>query len=184
MTAVTETPERLAPVAVDCTFCLTQFLSRARDRMPVHCPRCGHSVRVKRPGGPTGPETWPQPTAEGDQDDDDGDTYIRDEHGRLVPAEWTADGDLIPATHTRQTPRPAPAAFRSGPANPAGELAARHYRVNPDTAHGGCQIIETMPLGQADALPIQCLSWAEHTFGPARVCAGHHTALTTPRVKR
>jgi DNA-directed RNA polymerase subunit RPC12/RpoP len=113
----------LPPVAVDCGWCATQFLSRAKHMQSVHCPRCKHSIRVKRKRdyplspSPVPPPAQTEPDAQaaslplraeacnpipptpptgvggpaGDYDDEGDETYIYDQAGRLVLAEWTSD---------------------------------------------------------------------------------------------
>jgi DNA-directed RNA polymerase subunit RPC12/RpoP len=139
---------QLPPVTVDCASCGNQWISRARRHTPVHCPRCGHSVRVKRPG-----------TAAGVQAADDG--------------PGPAPASPAPASPPAASPRPAgatalpralhrpllvpgvaverlaaPAAARPGPVpaaapgretTTAGALAALGWRISPRA--GGCQII-------------------------------------------
>jgi hypothetical protein len=96
--------------------------------------------------------------------DDDGGTYIYDGAGRLVLAEWSAGGYLVPAA-------------RAEPADYAAELAARNYEVNRAAAPGCCQIATANP----EPLPRQeCPAPAVNVFGSARVCGQHHRALTTP----
>jgi hypothetical protein len=73
----------------------------------------------------------------GDQADDEGDeTYIRDELGRLVPAEWTEDGRLVPIASLAAVK--APAAPPTPEITWEGALAALGWRLAPVT--GGCQI--------------------------------------------
>jgi hypothetical protein len=90
--------------------------------------------------------------------DDDGETYVYDERGQLVPGEWTPDGRLVPA--------------QLSPERKAAELAARGYRENPAAPVGGCHITETAPVVQ------DCPLVAEADFAGLRVCGPHHHALT------
>ena len=167
----------LPPVTVDCRWCESQFLSRARDQQPVHCPRCGHSVRVKRrpaelaaaaaaEPAPPAPVTVTRPPAavqvlpdeDLDDEDDDGGTYMYDQHGNLIPAEWSPEHGLIPL----QVP-----AWRRDD-----ELANRGYRENLNARPGGCRITETRPSVH------DCPLAATEVCAGLRVCDLHHYALT------
>jgi len=179
MTAVTETSERLAPVAVDCSWCRSQFLSRARHHTVVRCPRCKHAVRVKRPDRlgarparpraavlPTVSVTVPDPPISADdEEDDDGETYVYDKSGRLVLAEWTADGRLVPAGR---------------PATPVidyrAELAARNWKLRH---HGAltCYVIAMTPHGWHWVPPEECPARAEHEIPGGAICSRHYQAL-------
>jgi hypothetical protein len=185
------------PVAVNCGRCSAQFLSRARHMMPVHCPRCGCSNRVKRwdavpapiaresektPVGGGGAETrsaFPdkgpaaeltacqlapsQITASGivdddeDDEDDDDETYIYDELGRLVLAEWTVDGRLVPA---------APARPRAPEVTWGDALAMLGWRLS--RVIGGCQIVEAHQL---------CGMETTRRITDGWVCGPHYSAL-------
>ena len=75
------------------------------------------------------------------QEVDDGGTYIYDEAGRLVPAEWTEDGRLVPARpQTTGTARPADGHASPGqqPVTWAGALAHLGWRLDPSAE--GCEI--------------------------------------------
>jgi hypothetical protein len=171
----------LPPVTVACG-CGHRFASRARHQMPVHCPGCGRSVRVKRPPGPAiqapgdrraAGHLTPGPSPPGpavvaiaadDDDGDDGETYIYDERGQLVRAEWTDDGRLVPATAA---------------ADHAAELEMRGYIVSLASPAGACPIVNTTGVN-----PGLCGGAARSDFGPYRICERHHRALTTPLSQR
>ncbi|HET9969190.1 MAG TPA: hypothetical protein VFQ68_13225 [Streptosporangiaceae bacterium] len=184
-----ESPERLPPVTVDCGRCSAQFLSRARHMMSVHCPRCGHSSRVKRwtvAGPSAGPVPALMPAREskitpvggigavgggdvvGDQADDEGDeTYVYDEFGRLVPAEWTGDGRLVPAA------RPAVAGPQVPEITWGGALAVLGWRLCPTI--GGCQVVEASQLCGAETTRRITGGW---------VCGPHYSALCSVIIRR
>jgi DNA-directed RNA polymerase subunit RPC12/RpoP len=126
----------LPPIAVDCTRCAHQFLSRAQRHAVVRCPRCKHPVRVKRPG-----------TAGQAGDGDDGVAYVYDSAGQLVPGSWSEDGRLLPARATPQL-LPGPQAAHSPAAMTwAGALEALGWRLTP--LGGGCEItISGAPCGE------------------------------------
>ena len=144
--------------------------------MPVHCPRCGHSVRVKRPGWtppdePAPVASLPAPVADDAPAEDDDETYIYDQAGRLVLAEWTADGYLVPAVRTPSVDH-------------AAELAARSYQLNPRVPAGCCQIIEMIPHGWDYLPPQHCPAAGDRVYGGARICGQHYLALATPLRQR
>lgn len=175
-----EAAPQLPPVAVACTRCDHQFLSRARRHTPVHCPRCGHSVRVKRHG-----------TAAGVQAADDGPgpapaspaaaspapagpmlaaaTALPRGLHRPLPVAAVAVERLAPPAAARPGPVPAAAAARE--MTTAGALAALGWRISPRA--GGCQIISG---GR------QCRSEAEYPIaGPdgreSWICGQHNRRL-------
>jgi hypothetical protein len=175
MTVRAEAVAPLPAVTVTCNRCGHRWPSQARRHVTVRCPSCGCGVRVKRPGGPqAGPAAAPAlparaPAAAAAQgpeqddlqdDDDDGPTYIYDEHGRLVLAEWTAHGYLTPARPRVDHP---------------GELADRGYVINGNALAGICPIVNTRGISLGP-----CGGAALCEYGPHRVCEKHHRALTTP----
>lgn len=184
MTSALETISQLPPVTVDCNWCDTQFLSRAKHMVSVHCPRCGHSARVKRwqrqqppqaPIGPPAPSIVPTPPTGADSPavpvgvgnvgeaaaeelGEGEETYIYDEAGCLVLAEWTPDGQLVKV--------------RLSGSQLAAELSARGYQVNSSAQPGGCHITETRPTTQ------DCGLAASASVASVRVCTQHEHALT------
>lgn len=146
---------------------------------PVHCPRCGHSVRVKRlqvlaaapvqiPVRPVIQAPVPPEAASGAGelqagDDDDGKTYVRDDRGCLVLAEWTEDGRLIPA---RSSAAAIPAQPQTTDITWAGALAVLGWVLDP--FGGACQIVASDGLCDAEA--------TRHITG-GWVCPPHYSAL-------
>ncbi len=154
----------------------------------VHCPRCRHSVRVKRwnSTGYLKPGPVPEPAREtlapagaggagdghADDDDDDGsETYIYDEHGRLVPAEWTEDGRLVPARRPSAAVAPARPQIRE--ITWADALAALGWHLEP--VSGGCQV--RTPDGI-------CGAEVSRYTGSGWICARHHSMLCSVIARR
>jgi len=107
-----------------------------------------------------------------DQDDeDDGETYVYDAAGQLVPARWSADGRLVAAG---QPPGPGAA---TGPAVEwASELAAREWVFQPHGA-GLCQLVHLKPHGW-DVPPEECIGRGTHPIPGGAVCDSCYQALT------
>jgi hypothetical protein len=107
-----------------------------------------------------------------DQDDDEGDeTYIYDELGRLVLAEWTEDGRLVQAGWF---------AAAAAPARPqvpeitwGGALAVLGWRLEPAT--GGCQV--RTPDGR-------CRAEVTRRITGGWVCGRHYSALCSVIIRR
>lgn len=102
---------------------------------------------------------------DGDEADDEGDeTYVYDELGRLVLAEWTEDGRLVPAA------RPAVVAAAARPPVPeitwGSALAVLGWRLSPTI--GGCQIVKASQLCGAETTRKITGGW---------VCGPHYSAL-------
>jgi hypothetical protein len=192
----------LPPVAVECAWCDSQFLSRARDQMPVHCPRCKRSVRVKRYGGESAPLVCPfadapaavkqsapapDPCIDDDDDPDDGGTTFTYHGGQLVLGEWTADGRLVPAMRNgaiipaeRANGRLIPAA----PVSYTAGLAARHWEIRPNPAGPArCHVLFAPPPGApAGTHHRHCLGLVRHDIPGGAICDNCHDALSRPIV--
>ena len=103
-------------------------------------------------------------------DDEDDETYIYDELGRLVLAEWTEDGRLVPAA------RAVPAAPVRPPAPEitwGDALSMLGWRLSG--VIGGCQIVEAHQLCGMETTRKITGGW---------VCGPHYSALCsviTPR---
>ena len=130
MSTITETPGLLPPTAVDCTRCAHQFLSRAQRHVVIRCPRCGHPVRVKRPGN--------APAAAQADEGDDGIAYVYDAAGQLVPGSWNQDGRLLPAQTAPQPATAPPAAHPPARMTWTRALSELGWRIAP--LDGGCEI--------------------------------------------
>jgi hypothetical protein len=168
------------PVTVDCTWCDSQFLSRGRRMQSVHCPRCKHSVRVKRPADPADLVSLPVY-----DDDEIVDAELCDDDAPAAPSmvtqlarilaaprAWPSPARALPAPRPH-TARPAPRALR-----PGAELAARNWRFGP-AAPGCCEITEVNPHGWPGSAPWHCPAPASGTFDGGRCCDLHLGALTT-----
>jgi hypothetical protein len=141
MTAVAEAPERLPPVTVDCTACECQFVSRARRHQRVRCPRCGHSVRVKRADIPVDGERGGQapgavPDASAPRWAPAPGTGRLDALAWLRPSAASAPAAIVAAPRGDRT---APAAAQPG-MTWAAALAALGWRLAP--VSGKCQVKE------------------------------------------
>ncbi len=171
---------KLPPISVHCNGCGGDYLSTAKHMTSTRCSRCGHSNRVKRRQPPsakvqpahtaevfTSPraDTAPAPASAAalavveDQDDEDDGTWMYDERGQLVPAEWIPGRGLVP--------------LQPGPSQQAAEMAARGYRENRAAPPGGCRVHESWPAEQ------DCALAASRVFGALRVCDSHWLALTS-----
>ena len=161
----------LPPVSVHCNGCGGDYLSTAEQGTPTRCSHCRHANRVKRAAPVHTKARAPQsakvfqppqrgaartlaaeaPPAAGDLgDEDDGTTWMRDEHGRLVLAEWTPGHGLR--------------VVQPSPSQQARDLEKRGYRENRSAPPGGCHIHESRPAGQDCALAASC------TWGSLRIC--------------
>jgi hypothetical protein len=175
-------------VTVECTGCGLRFPSGAKSH--TRCPECGRNLRVHRSARvrtpivrtPPPENTTPAsvrreaavPTsapvllpARSSVGGDDDETYIHDEHGNLVLAEWTFDGRLVAAV-------PVPVDY-------ATELAARSWVLEP---HGAalCQLVQLRPPGWAfGARPLPCLRRASRFIpGGGVICDSCFNALAAP----
>ncbi len=179
-------------VVVECTGCGLRFPSGAKSH--TRCPECGRNLRVHRsarhrapvvrtpppentapasvrqdPGFAPVAATVPAPVllpAVRPAGDDDDETYIYDEHGGLVPAEWTFDGQLVAAS-------PVPVDY-------AAELAARAWAIEP---HGTavCELVQLRPPGwEFGAEPLPCLRRASRFIPGGVICDSCYDALAMP----
>jgi len=101
-----------------------------------------------------------RPLQDQQQDEDDSPTYIFDEYQRLVLAEWTEDGYLVPAQPI---------------VDHAAELVTRGYIIDSSTPVGTCPIVNTRDVDLG-----RCAGAAFREYGSHRVCEKHHRALMTP----
>jgi ribosomal protein S27E len=200
--ATTRTRQRgtLPPVEVECPECGHRWSSTAQRHTPVHCARCGHSIRVKREPGAqaaviaantpqpravapavirpanvapaSAAQVMPQPSrpvplpSPGEDADDDGETWLYDDHGVLVLGEWTWDGRLIPVSPA-SIDRSAGLAVRGWQLRPNPEGPARCY-VNLPPPPGA-------PIGTDRH---HCLGLALHVIPGGVICDSCLDALS------